>query len=228
MTARLVLIALRQVLRLLLLSCRSLSFEGSRPAGPAPGTCRPPSPGPPPENETPRAIRAHRPPVLRPAFERRLRHHRRSLDDHWSVTPWGALRSLLDVGICGVPAVPTPRRLPGGTLQVQMWCAALLKSPPRGQFGPSHGHYLDFLWSGRRDSNPRPSPWQRKSYRGAPTPLPAPLQIDAACSAFSTDHSKPLLTITVNGAWYFRGARATESRTTCTTVRRYQGFLNTS
>ena len=40
--------------------------------------------------------------------------------------------------------------------------------------------------------------------------------------------TRPLSTVIVNGAWYFRGARATESRTTCTTVRRYQGVLNTS
>ena len=25
---------------------------------------------------------------------------------------------------------------------------------------PSHRRDLDFLWSGRRDSNPRPQPWQ--------------------------------------------------------------------
>jgi len=52
-------------------------------------------------------------------------------------------------------------RLSGGTLQVQMWCAAPLDAPRGADFSPSHVRDLDFLWSGRRDSNPRPSPWQR-------------------------------------------------------------------
>ena len=43
---------------------------------------------------------------------------------------------------------------------VQMWCTAPLDAPRGADFGPSHGRDLDFLWSGRRDSNPRPSPWQ--------------------------------------------------------------------
>jgi hypothetical protein len=77
--------------------------------------------------------------------------------------------------------------------------------------------YLDFLWSGRRDSNPRPSPWQKNTIEGSPTPLPAPSQISAACSAFSTDHNTPLLTVLVNGACVFCGARAIETCTTCTT-----------
>jgi hypothetical protein len=43
---------------------------------------------------------------------------------------------------------------------VQMWCAAPLDAPRGADFSPSHVRDLDFLWSGRRDSNPRPSPWQ--------------------------------------------------------------------
>src|ERR1039458_10186974 len=43
---------------------------------------------------------------------------------------------------------------------VQMWCTAPLDAPRGADFSPSHGRDLDFLWSGRRDSNPRPSPWQ--------------------------------------------------------------------
>jgi hypothetical protein len=43
------------------------------------------------------------------------------------------------------------------------------------------------------------------------------LQICAAQSEFLTDRSEPLLTVIVNGAWYFCGARMTESCTTCTT-----------
>ena len=59
---------------------------------------------------------------------------------------------------------------------------------------------------------------KKSTYRGTPNPLPAPLQIDAARSAFSIDHSKPLLTVIVNGAGYFCGTRTTESCTTCTTT----------
>jgi len=43
---------------------------------------------------------------------------------------------------------------------VQMWCTAPLDAPREADFSPSYGRDLDFLWSGRRDSNPRPSPWQ--------------------------------------------------------------------
>ena len=43
---------------------------------------------------------------------------------------------------------------------VQMWCAAPLDAPRGADLSPSHIPDLDFLWSGRRDSNPRPSPWQ--------------------------------------------------------------------
>ena len=45
-----------------------------------------------------------------------------------------------------------------------MWCKC---GAPRSRtcherpiFSPSHHRYLGFLWSGRRDSNPRSSPWQ--------------------------------------------------------------------
>jgi len=39
-------------------------------------------------------------------------------------------------------------------------CGARPDSPQAAVFRPSHCYNLDFLWSGRRDSNPRPSPWQ--------------------------------------------------------------------
>jgi len=37
--------------------------------------------------------------------------------------------------------------------------------PRKANFSPSHHRYLGFLWSGRRDSNPRPSPWQGDCFR---------------------------------------------------------------
>ena len=43
-----------------------------------------------------------------------------------------------------------------------MWCAAVPNAPPEDNFDAAYRHYLDILWSGRRDSNPRPSPWQLK------------------------------------------------------------------
>jgi hypothetical protein len=51
---------------------------------------------------------------------------------------------------------------------VQMWCATVPDAPREADFGLSHRHDLDFLSSGRRDSNPRPSPWQKTSQRYAP------------------------------------------------------------
>jgi hypothetical protein len=42
---------------------------------------------------------------------------------------------------------------------VQMWCAQLGCST-REAFNSSRRRDLVILWSGRRDSNPRPSPWQ--------------------------------------------------------------------
>jgi hypothetical protein len=51
-----------------------------------------------------------------------------------------------------------------GTRRVRMWCKPPSETVQWAGFGPSHRRYLDFLWSGRRDSNPRPSPWQ---YYGA-------------------------------------------------------------
>jgi len=50
---------------------------------------------------------------------------------------------------------------------VQMWCTAPLAAPRGADFSPSHGRDLDFLWSGRRDSNPRPSPWQGVGIRAS-------------------------------------------------------------
>jgi hypothetical protein len=50
-----------------------------------------------------------------------------------------------------------------------------------------------------------------------PTFSPALTQIDAASLPFMMVHHCPLVTITANGAWYFRGADTKEFRTTCTT-----------
>jgi hypothetical protein len=52
---------------------------------------------------------------------------------------------------------------------VQMWCIALADATREADLDPSQRHYLDFIWSGRRDSNPRPSPWQ-KNLPGNPNP----------------------------------------------------------
>jgi hypothetical protein len=38
----------------------------------------------------------------------------------------------------------------------RMWCTPPLDAPRGADFSPSHGHDLDFLWSGRRDSNRDP------------------------------------------------------------------------
>ena len=50
---------------------------------------------------------------------------------------------------------------------VQMWCTASLDAPRGTDFSPSRGRDLDFLLSGRRDSNPRPSPWQGVGIRAS-------------------------------------------------------------
>jgi hypothetical protein len=71
---------------------------------------------------------------------------------------------------------------------VQMWCGAVPEAPREAEFDLSHRPDQDVSWSGRRDSNPRPSPWQ---IRRGPTPLPAPLQIDAGRSEYLTDRSEP-------------------------------------
>ena len=43
---------------------------------------------------------------------------------------------------------------------VQMWCGAVPEAPREAEIDPSNRPDLDFYRSGRRDSNPRPSPWQ--------------------------------------------------------------------
>jgi TetR/AcrR family transcriptional regulator len=68
----------------------------------------------------------------------------------------------------------------------------------------------EILWSGRRDSNPRPSPWQ--PWQGD-CPQASYLdfcKLHAARSAFSIDRNRPLLTVVVNGACVFCAARTTE------------------
>jgi hypothetical protein len=61
-----------------------------------------------------------------------------------------------------------------------------------------------------------------------PTFSPALTQVDAASLPFLMVHDRPLLTIIVNGAWYFRGADVTEFRTTCTTCWRTLGRLSSN
>src|ERR1700683_1597871 len=46
-----------------------------------------------------------------------------------------------------------------------MWCGPLSPALIRAGFNPSTRPDLGFFWSGRRDSNPRPSPWQYDSFR---------------------------------------------------------------
>ena len=88
-----------------------------------------------------------------------------------------------------------------------------LRSPRRAR----HGLYaadLGFSWSGRRDSNPRPSPWQGDCSRASYLHF---YQFHAARSAFSVDRNRPLSTVVAHVACVFCAARNAESRTTCTT-----------
>ena len=59
-----------------------------------------------------------------------------------------------------------------------------------------------------------------------PTSSPAITQIDAASLPFVIVHDCPQVTTFANGAWYFRGTDAKESRTTCTTCLRTLGRLS--
>ena len=63
---------------------------------------------------------------------------------------------------------------------LQRWAklAMYAKSAPKGRF--YHPDFLEKIWSGRRDSNPRPQPWQ------------GPQPIYARVSFCTLYHAKPL------------------------------------
>jgi len=63
---------------------------------------------------------------------------------------------------------------------LQRWAklAMYAKSAPKGRF--YHSDFLEKIWSGRRDSNPRPQPWQ------------GPQAIYARVSICALYHANPL------------------------------------
>ena len=58
-------------------------------------------------------------------------------------------------------------------LVVRMWYIPPSDASRGADFDPSHRRDLDFLWSGRRDSNPRPQPWQGCALPTEPRPRKA-------------------------------------------------------
>src|ERR1039458_2932972 len=74
-----------------------------------------------------------------------------------------------------------------------MWCTAPLDAPRGADFSPSHGRDLDFLWSGRRDSNPRPSPWQRYLAQLCHQPLYTFINVLLGFCLTVVDRNLPLL-----------------------------------
>jgi serine-type D-Ala-D-Ala carboxypeptidase (penicillin-binding protein 5/6) len=113
-----------------------------------------------------------------------------------------AARTLLDWGFAqsrqaesGLnPRRPTAgmkRRIPTRTATWATFLLARATSP-----GPLHHHSPTRSWSGRRDSNPRPSPWQGDAeFRWSPL---EPLESRSAAPAFRSGSPEPPETVALN------------------------------
>jgi hypothetical protein len=82
---------------------------------------------------------------------------------------------------------------------------------------PNLSRYLDFLWSARRDSNPRPSPWQKNRAMTMPDFATCAFATWRSVVGVSVDRKRPLSTVVARVACVFCAARTTDSCTTCTT-----------